>query len=220
MKIYLSYGAGVVSEALRLWLLENGYDFEAVWVDHGCDWPGTQEFAHTIPDLTILKPDVEGYDNLYEYCLKYKMVPSFMQRFCTDKFKIRPLYNYFQQPCIVYIGFSNDESNRARNSREEKIFNCFPFLQMKWTRNDCIEYIKKLGKPVPIKSGCWFCPLQHKDDWILLKKKHPDLYQKAKDLERNCIEDRIKRGKGPMTLDSNKKTLDVLTQERQLELFK
>lgn len=80
MKIYLSYGAGVVSEALRLWLLENGYNFEAVWVDHGCDWPETIEFANTIPDLTILKPNVEGYDNLYDYCLKYRLVPSFMNR--------------------------------------------------------------------------------------------------------------------------------------------
>ena len=68
-EIYLSYGAGVVSEALRLWLLENEYDFEAVWVDHGCDWPETIEFAYKIPNLTILKPDVEGFDNLYNYCL-------------------------------------------------------------------------------------------------------------------------------------------------------
>ncbi len=92
---YLSYGGGVGSEALRLWLLEHKWPFEAVYVDHGCDWPETQEFIKTVPNLTILKPDVEGYDNLYDYCLKYRMVPSFMKRWCTDKFKIRTLCQEF-----------------------------------------------------------------------------------------------------------------------------
>ena len=220
MKIYLSYGAGVVSEALRLWLLENRYDFEAVWVDHGCDWPETQEFAHTIPDLTILKPNVEGYDNLYDYCLKYSIVPSFMNRWCTDKFKIRVLYQYFKQPCIVYIGFSWDENHRLRNSTEDKIFNQFPFVSFNWTRQDCIDYIKKLGKKIPMRSGCWFCPFQTPEQWQLLMKKHPDLYQKAKTLEKLNIEYRKSKGKIPLTLHASGKSLEVLTQERQLELFK
>ena len=35
MKKYLSYGAGVGSEALRLWLLEQGWEFEAVYAPWG-----------------------------------------------------------------------------------------------------------------------------------------------------------------------------------------
>jgi hypothetical protein len=55
---YLSYGAGVNSEALRLLLIDQGIEFEGVYMDHGCDWPETREFAKTIPGLTIVKPDV------------------------------------------------------------------------------------------------------------------------------------------------------------------
>lgn len=220
MKIYLSYGAGVVSEALRLWLLENEYDFEAVWVDHGCDWPETIEFAHTIPNLTILKPNVEGYDNLYDYCLKYKMVPHFKLRFCTVKFKLQTLYNYFKKPSIVYIGYTIDEENRMRQSQHKNIINCFPFLMLNWTRKNCIDYIKKLDKKVPIRSGCWFCPFQTKEQWKLLMKQHPDLYIKAKELEKLNIEYRKSKGKDPLTLHASGKSLEILTQERQMELFK
>ena len=219
MKIYLSYGAGVVSEALRLWLLENGYDFEAVWVDHGCDWPETQEFVKTIPNLTIIKPNFQGYSNLYERCIDFKMVPTFMNRWCTAEFKIKPLYNYFKKPCIVYIGYTIDEEKRMKQSQLKNIINCFPFLMLKWTRKDCINYIKKLGKKVPMRSGCWFCPFQTPEQWKLLMKKHPDLYQKAKDLEKINMEYRKSKGKDPLTLHASGKRLEVLTQERQMELF-
>lgn len=218
-KIYLSYGAGVISEALRLWLLENERPFEAVWVDHGCDWPETRDFAYSIPGLTILKPDVEGYDNLYDYCLNYKMVPSFMNRWCTDKFKVSVLYKYFKRPCFVYIGYSSDEEHRAKNSKNKEIFNQFPFLLMRWNRQDSIDYIKKLGKTVPMRSGCWFCPFQKKEQWELLANRHPDLFKKAKNLEKLNMEYRKKQGKIPLTISSNKKSLPCLIKEGQMSLF-
>lgn len=219
MKIYLSYGAGVISEALRLWLIENNYDFEAVHVDHGCDWPETRKFIKTISNLTILKPNVQGTNNLYDYCLKYKMVPSFMKRWCTDKFKIRPLYKYFKKPCLCYIGYSWDEKHRAKNSQNKDIFNQFPFLCLKWTRQDCIDYIKSLNMPVPIRSGCWFCPYQSKEQWILLKNKHPDLFKKAILLEKLNKKYRLDNNKIPLNLSASKKSLKQLVQEGQMSLF-
>ena len=78
MNFYLSYGAGVGSEALRLWLLENNWPHEAVYVDHGCDWPETQEFIKTIPNLTVIKPNVGGFDNLYEYCSVSRRMGHFL----------------------------------------------------------------------------------------------------------------------------------------------
>lgn len=107
-----------------------------------------------------------------------------------------------------------------RNSTQEKIFNQFPFISFNWTRKDCVDYIKKLGKKVPMRSGCWFCPNQGKEQWKLLMKRHPDLYQKAKNLEKLNMEYRKSIGKDPLTLHASGKPLEVLTQERQLELFK
>jgi len=222
MKFYLSYGAGVGSEALRLWLIENNWPHEAVYVDHGCDWPETREFVKTVPNLTVVKPDVEGFDNLYEYCLHYRITPFIRFRWCTVKFKIRPLYNYFKHPCFVYLGFTIDEAQRVKNSRKDDIHNFSPLVAMGWTRKNCVEYIKSKNMFVPPRSACWFCPLQNKGRWKLLRRKHPELYIKAKDLEALAVEKAKEKGievndlalfKGPGEL------LENITQERQGELF-
>lgn len=39
MNEYLSYGAGVNSTALMLYLLDQGWDGEIIFVDHGGDHP-------------------------------------------------------------------------------------------------------------------------------------------------------------------------------------
>ena len=219
MKRYLSYGAGVNSEALRLLLIDQGVNFEAVYVDHGCDWPETQEFVKTIPDLTILKADVEGFSNLYEYCLHYCMVPHMKLRFCTAKFKIGPLYKYFRRPCICFIGMAEDEAHRCKESRESDIYNNFPLVQAKMTRGNCKQFILDHHLNIPMKSGCWFCPLQRNEQWRRLRRVYPDLYEKAKFLEQTNMARRKEQGKTPMTLSANKKRLEVITMEGQMELF-
>jgi len=218
-KKYLSYGAGVNSEALRLLLLDQGIDFEAVYVDHGCDWPETREFAKTIPDLTILTPNIEGFSSLYEYCLHYRLVPSLMLRFCTSKFKIQPLYQYFEQPCICYIGIGKDEVCRCKKSRNPNIHNQFPLVVEGMDRQDCKQYIADHHLEVPGKSGCWFCPMQSKRQWRKLAKMHPDLYKKAKILEQANMNYRKKQGKIPLALSVSRKRLEVITMEGQMELF-
>jgi 3'-phosphoadenosine 5'-phosphosulfate sulfotransferase (PAPS reductase)/FAD synthetase len=212
MNFYLSYGAGVGSEALRLWLIENHWPHEAVYVDHGCDWLETQEFVKVIPNLTIIKPDVQGYDNLYEYCYHKGQVPHpIVARWCTDKFKIRPLYKYFKRPCIVYIGYTVDESKRMSHSRDKEIHNQYPLISMGWSRQDAINYIASKNMPVPIRSNCWFCPFQTRSRWKELYKKHPDLYEKAKELEAMSP-----RG---YTLAPSGEPLESIVQENQGELF-
>jgi len=207
LNFYLSYGAGVGSEALRLWLLENNWPHEAVYVDHGCDWPETREFVKTIPNLTIIKPDVQGFDNLYEYCLEKQIIPFTNTRFCSDKFKSRPLEKYFKQPAITYLGITIDEAHRVHGNKKD-IYYHYPFVCLGMTRQDCIQYIHERTGIVPMRSGCWFCPFQNKGRWRLLYHLHPDLYQKAKELEATST-----RG---LVLD---RKLESIVQENQGRLF-
>ena len=218
MNFYLSYGAGVGSEALRLWLLENEWPHEAVYVDHGCDWPETQEFVKTIPNLTIIKPKSRGFDNLYKHCIHYKMVPSLHPRWCTVEFKIIPFNKYVKHPCIVYLGYTIDEAHRAKQSEQEDILYHYPLIAMRWTRKDCEAYIKSQNMPVPMRSMCWLCPQQTQGEWKLLRKRHLDLYNKVKELERLNMEYRKAKGKEPLSLKPGGKLEDI-TQERQIELF-
>jgi hypothetical protein len=39
---------------------------------------------------------------------------------------------------------------------------------------------------VPIKSACWFCPASKKQEIVWLQEHHPDLLQRALEIERNA----------------------------------
>lgn len=222
MKIYLSFGGGVNSVAEMFLLKDEGWDFEAVYVDHGCDWPETHAYIKMLQDnghrITIIKPSVQGVSNLYDYCWRYRMVPSRVKRWCTDKFKVRPLIAHFEKPCFNCIAFDTDEAHRAKLKSKDGEEMRFPLLEYGLSRADCKNLIKEHGFPVPIKSGCWFCPFQRVGQWRKLRKDHPDLYCKAKALEDRNVTDRIARGKKPIYL-VGKKPLDVVVQEAQHELW-
>ena len=186
MKNYLSFGGGVNSVATMLLLLDEGVEFEAVYVDHGCDWPETREYIAALQakyPITIIKPNVEGYSNLYDYLANKGKIAMRFPRWCTVDWKKRPLANYYQKPAWVNIGYAYDESKRAVITSEPGYEYRFPLIEREITRRGCIEIIKAHNLSVPIKSGCWFCPFQGIKDYKLLRKKHPDLFCLAVKLE-------------------------------------
>ena len=217
MKKYLSYGGGVNSTAMLLLLLDEGWQFESVYVDHGCDWPETREYVQMMAaryPITILKPSVEGYDNLYEYAAHYRVIPNRRIRWCTDKFKVRVLQEYYEKPCFALIGISSEEEKRAKMGCVQGIENRFPLLEFDVNRTQCIEIIKQHGLPAPIKSGCYFCPFQQTRQWKKLRTLHPELFCKARKLENDEIAYRMERGKEGLYLTGDK-PLDAVVNEKQ-----
>lgn len=220
MKKYLSYGGGVNSTAMLLLLHDEKEDFESIYVNHGCDWPETKEYVKYISGrypIKVLKCNVEGFDNLYEYSWHHKMIPSRARRWCTAKFKVNVINNYVEKPCFSLIGFSIDEDHRAKISSENGIENRFPLIERGIDRKRCIKIIQEHDLPVPIKSGCWFCPFQRVEQWRKLRRKHPNLYCEAKALEDREIKARRAINKGPLYLQ--KKPLDKVVNESQEVLF-
>jgi len=220
MKNYLSFGGGVNSVAMYLLLRDQDVEFEAVFVDHGTDWPETYEYVEMFKEkypLTVLKPDVQGSDNLYDHCWRYEMVPSFMNRWCTAKFKVRVMEKYYKTPCFVMIGFDYGEAHRARLGSTKGAENRFPLIEEEIDRQGCKDLIKSHGLPIPMKSGCYICPFQRVGQWKELRRKHPDLFCKAAQLEKRAIEYRISKGKKPLYL--TKKPLFEVVNERQSKLW-
>ena len=207
MKVYLSHGGGVNSWALYLHLIEQGEvpgeDFEAVAVNHHTDWPERYEYldmmlAKGYP-VTVIEPDVGGFSELYDYCLKWPMIPSRRVRWCTQKFKVEPLKAYYRRPCVEIIGFDAGEMNRKlRMVGKAEVEQDFPLIAAGINREGCIDLIKRHGLPIPVKSGCWCCPFQTIGQWRRLRQTHPDLFCKAQTLERLANEARSGRGKKPM----------------------
>ncbi|MCK5541687.1 MAG: phosphoadenosine phosphosulfate reductase family protein [Desulfobacterales bacterium] len=236
MKQYLSFGGGVNSVAMMLMLLEQKKDFETIFVDHGTDWTETYEYLGMFQGwleknghkpITILNPKVPGlkksketFSNLYDYYYHYRMVPSFMMRICTDKFKIRPIYEYVDTPCFMMLGIDAGESKRAKISSNKGVENRFPLIENEINREGCKQIILDHGLPVPMKSGCYICPFQREGQWIELRRTHPDLFCKAQKLEQRNMQYRESTGKKPFTLNGNGELLKTIVDEDQLRLFK
>ena len=229
MRKYLSFGGGVNSVALYLYLVEQGEDFEAVFVHHGTDWPETYDYVagfqwwlkrEGFQPITILRPFAQGNTVLFDHCWDQKMVPSFMSRWCTDKFKVRALHGYYKPPAFEMLGIDAGEAKRARISTRKGFESRYPLIEADIDRQGCVEIIKRHGLPVPMKSGCWICPFQRKSQWRDLRRIHPCLFQKAVDLEQRNIDYRIERGKKPLYLSQSPKApLAVIVEEDQRQIF-
>jgi 3'-phosphoadenosine 5'-phosphosulfate sulfotransferase (PAPS reductase)/FAD synthetase len=207
MKNYLSFGGGVNSVALYLYLADQGIDFEAVFVDHGGDWPETYEYVEMFRKkypLTILKPKRKiktpapaEFDSIVDFCFAKKMFPSRSVRWCTADFKLNVLNKYQETPAFVFIGFDYDERHRAKIYSDKGREFRHPLIEAEIGRDRCKEIIREHGLPVPPKSGCYICPFQRVGQLRLLRKTHPDLFCKLEQLENRNNKERERRGLDP-----------------------
>jgi len=192
MKEYLAHGMGVNSTALMLMLWDKGIKFENVFVNHGGDYPFAYEYKQYLEKqgfkITELKPNVSGCNTIEDYCKKYGIIPWFGMRFCTQKFKVQPMHNYFDKPCRCYIGIDYGEQKRTKRIRfKNQIENVYSLIEEELDRNACIDLIKQYGLKVPNKTGCWLCPFMRNNDVRMLYLYYPDLYKRRKALEDGCI---------------------------------
>lgn len=235
MKKYLSFGGGVNSVAMMLMLLEQNDDFEAIFVDHGADYPETYEYFkmfqgwlkdHNHKEITVLKPmyiikkDKRAYDSLYEYCEVKRIVPSMIRRWCTSNFKVKPINKYVKTPCFMYLGIDYGEQRRAKISVNNGVENRFPLIEYEISRDGCKDIIKEHGLPIPIKSGCYFCPFQSIAGWERLRMDHPELFCKAEKLETSSNKKRKEARKSPFYISSKNAPLRAVVSEDQMRLFK
>ena len=243
MKNYLSFGGGVNSVAMHLYLLEHGKghgidDFESIFVDHETDWPETYSYLAEFQDflkrrgdrpVTVLKPDAgtiekKRFANLYDYFHFKQTFPTRGQgaghgRTCTHRFKITPIYKYVESPCFMLIGFDAGEAHRATINTHNGVENRYPLIEAGITRYGCKEIIDNWGLKQPMKSGCYICPFQTPHQYKELRTIHPDLFCKAEQLEKRYMERRTNEGKQPLFLVGNGRLKSVV-EEDQLKLFK
>ena len=201
MQHYLSFGGGVNSVALYLLMEQLDMEFEAIFVNHGGDWPETYEyveyFISTGRPVTVITPVVQKEKTLVEFCLNKRMTPNRRFRWCTDHWKVRPLLKYFKIPCFSHIGIDAGESRRAKISSNSGVENRYLLIEHDIDRDGCLKIIKAAGLENPGKSGCWFCPFQRIGQWRRLRRDHPDLFCQAVKMEQGENERRAEQGKAP-----------------------
>ena len=86
-------------------------------------------------------------------------------------------------PATALIGISQDEWQRMHKPHLSEYVASYPLIEMRMTRQDCMDLIKKSGYPLPPKSGCYFCPFQGPQQWRKLYETERDKFNYAMQLE-------------------------------------
>jgi len=190
----LSFGGGVQTTALAILICQGKVKADmAIFADTGCERPETYWYMDTymkpmfsdagIP-LQIVRSEVlSEQQGLYECYWNNKTIVGVNNRRCTDHFKLRPIRKATGKEVHFLIGFSADEVNRTKRKRTLWAEESYPLVDLGLTGSDCQRLISSEGMTVPLKSSCYICPFQPPFEWHWLKNNHPDLFQKALDLE-------------------------------------
>ena len=160
-----------------------------------------------------------------------------LKRQCTGYFKIIPIRRKTREligvsksntgrtkkgSVIMYLGITYDESERVKESNRNYIINYFPLVDLKFTRQDCVDYLKKRNLPIPNKSCCIHCPYQGTKQWEFIKNNYPNDFKLAVDYDRNIrkpTKSMLSRGlySGNLYLWQKSKPLDEVDFSKLLE---
>lgn len=213
----VSYGAGTNSTALLVEMINRKIPCDLItFADTSGERPETYAYlkmfsewlvSKGFPKITIVKADTPGkVGGLEQFCLKHKTIPSiaFGYKRCSQMYKGEPQDKFIKNHPMVkeiwakgekinkFIGYDADEPHRAKRVLDEKITKLYnmkyPLVDWNMGRDECIESIKNAGLPLPGKSACFFCPSTKAKDVLQMKKTHPDLLQRALDMEANAKE--------------------------------
>ena len=105
--------------------------------------------------------------------------------------KLKPFEAYVgDHPVVNYIGIRADEERGGYISRRANIRAVYPFREDGLVLADILQILEESGLGLPkytewgrTRSGCYFCFYQQKIEWVRLKEKYPELFEKAKRYE-------------------------------------
>jgi len=191
----LSLSGGKDSTALALYLKDRVPEMEYVFCDTEKELPETYEYldkleVHIGKPVVRLKHDGMGFDALLQ--IRNGFLPSPQIRWCTEYLKLKPYEKLVgDDEAISYVGIRADEPHRKGYvSTKPNITPRFPFVEDGIRREDIFRILDESGLGLPdyyrwrSRSGCYFCFFQQRREWVGLLEHHPDLFQKAKEYEK------------------------------------
>lgn len=165
------------------------------------DWLETQlpfpVYRVTAGDLGVVAATVRTSKNGNKYtqanppawAVNSSGKPSPIMRQCTQQFKIeviqREIRRLFGKGEVQqWIGISLDEAHRMKPSRNARVVNRWPLIELRMRRFDCLNWMTGHGFPKPPRSACVFCPFQSDREWERLKTEEPNDFARASVFER------------------------------------
>lgn len=200
----LGLSGGKDSAALAIYIKEHYPDLhskmEYFFSDTGAELPEVYDFLDKMEAYLGKQVHRLASDQDFEHWLKLHndYLPSVRQRWCTRVMKIKPFVDFVKgTPAISYIGIRADEFREGLSTGSGKKPNyyaiddvdpVYPFIDDVLVRDDVFQILEDtVGIPEYYKwrsrSGCYFCFFQRQDEWLGLKRNHPELFEKAKAFE-------------------------------------
>jgi len=189
---------GKDSTALALYMRDRQPDieFEYLFCDTHKELPETYEYLARIEaylgrPVTRLSSGLgeRGFDHFLKVYGGY--LPSPKMRWCTRQLKIEPFERHVgDDPVLLYVGIRADERRSGYISTKQNITPIFPFKNDGLTKVDILRILEESGVGLPkyyewrSRSGCYFCFFQQRAEWVRLKERHPDLFERAKAYEK------------------------------------
>ena len=191
----LGLSGGKDSAALAIYIRNNYSEIhskvEYFFSDTGAELKEVYDFLDKLESYLGRPIARLGSGKNFEHWLKQhdEYLPSPQQRWCTQMMKIKPFEQFVgDDPVISYIGIRADENREGYISRKNNIKAVFPFIEDNIVREDVFQILEdSVGIPEYYRwrsrSGCYFCFFQRQDEWLGLKRNHPELFEKAKAFE-------------------------------------
>ena len=193
----LGISGGKDSAALAVYMRDRQPDMHYYFCDTGEELEETYEYL-AILETFLGKPikrlnperDFNHYLDIYNNYL-----PSPRMRWCTAMLKLKPFENWLDQDfagCQIksYVAIRADEDRDGYISHKPNIEPVYPFREAGVDKEEVMKILEEVGVGLPkyyewrTRSGCYFCFFQRKSEWVGLKERHPDLYEKAKSYEK------------------------------------
>lgn len=192
---------GKDSSALALYMRKARPELtlEYFFCDTGAELPETYEYLTKLEAVLgqpIVRLNAErGFDHWFE--LFRGTLPSPQMRWCTKNMKIKPLEEWVgDSETVSYVAIRADEGNRKGYvSTRPNIKAVFPFVEEGIGHDDVLRILDDAGIGLPAyyqwrtRSGCYFCFYQRKAEWVGLAEKHPELFQRAMQIEKKVLTD-------------------------------
>lgn len=208
----VSFGGGVNSTAMLIGMKERGLRPNAIlFADTGGEMPATYKHVaemqqwcieNGMPEITGVSYDTSRHGTLEQECINNGTLPSKAFGFggCSQKWKRYPMDRWIKQwepakqawergeKVARWIGIHAGEVKRGKIPDDDKFTYRFPLKEWGWNQESCEAAIARAGLELPTKSACFFCPSMRKVEVLALAKKHPELFERAVELERNAKE--------------------------------
>ena len=193
----LGLSGGKDSAALAVYIKDKypalSKKMEYFFSDTGSELKEVYEFLDKLESFLDKEINRLSSGKTFEHWLKVHndFLPSPKQRWCTRVMKIKPFEEFIKDdPVISYVGIRADEHREGYISQKPNIKAVFPFVEDGIIRSDVFGILdRSVGVPKyydwRTRSGCYFCFFQRQGEWLGLKRNHPDLFEKAKEIERS-----------------------------------